>query len=338
MIPVAVIRARGSASLESVRSPMRRNRCGAVCTALLITCLGFAIPAAAQSLIEDELEQRVVETTALIADYPRLAGLSDEEKRKLVEFVTGNMLFVFGHESGHAQISELGIPVIGREEDGADSFSTLMALKIGDRYADSVLMNAATGWFYSDRRNRQDHVKMVFYDEHGIDLQRAYNIVCLMVGANPKKFGDLADMAGTPDERQGTCQGDYSNASWSWDKVLKPHLRKPDQPKTEIKVIYGPAEGEAPYLVPFLKHMRILETVAAMLSDKYAWPKPITLQMQKCGEPGARWDLTTKAVIGCYEIVHEFTFLYRAYRKTQAFAMVDDETLEATRTFHAAAE
>lgn len=306
--------------------------------ALPVAWLCLAAPATAQSLIEDELEQRVIETTALIADYPRLAGLSDQEKRKLVEFVTGNMLFVFGHESGHALISELGIPVIGREEDGADSFSTLMALKTGDRYADSVLINATTGWFYMDRRNRQDHVSLVFYDEHGIDLQRAYNIVCLMVGSNPQKFSGLADEAKIPEERQGTCQGDYSNASWSWDKVLKPHLRKPDQPKTEIKVIYGPAEGELEIVAKAIKHAKILETVAGMLSDQYAWPKPISLQMQTCGQPGARWDLTLKAVIGCYEIAQEFTFLYRTYRKVEAFAALDEETMEATRTFHTAAE
>jgi hypothetical protein len=305
---------------------------------LPVALLCLATSATAQSLVEDELEQRVTETTALIADYPRLAGLTDEEKRKLVAFVTGNLLFVFGHETGHALISELGIPVIGREEDGADSFSTLMALKIGDRYADNVLINAATGWFYSDRRNRQDHVKMVYYDEHGIDLQRSYNIVCLMVGANPQKFGALADEAGIPDERQGTCQGDYSNASWSWDKVLKPHLRAPEQPKTEIKVVYGPAEGELEIVAKAIKNMKILETVAGMLSDRYAWPKPISLQMQSCGQPGARWDLTLKAVIGCYEIAQEFTFLYRTYRKVQAFAALDEETLEATRSFRTAAE
>ena len=304
----------------------------------LFASLCVVTPAVAQSLIEEELEQRVLETTAMIADYPRIAGLSGDEKQKLVEFVSGNMLFVFGHEAGHALISELGIPVIGREEDGADSFSTLAALKMGDRYADSILINAATGWFYSDRRNRQDHVKMVYYDEHGIDLQRAYNIVCLMVGANPEKFHDLADETGIPAERQGTCQGDYSNASWSWDKVLKPHLRNLEQPKTEIKIVYGPAKGELARFAEPLRHMKILETVAAMLSDQYTWPKPISLQMQTCGEPGARWDLTSKAVIACYEIVAEFAFLYRTYRKTQAFAMVDDETLETTRSFHAAAE
>src|SRR5687767_4300521 len=152
------------------------------CLVLLTAWLCLPAPAATQSLIEEQIGKRVLETTALIADYPRIAGLTAEEKRKLVEFTSGNLLFVLGHEAGHALISELGIPVIGREEDAADSFSTLLALKNGAAYVDRVLLNAATGWFYSDRRNRQDRVRMVYYDEHGIDLQRAFYIVCLMVG------------------------------------------------------------------------------------------------------------------------------------------------------------
>jgi Putative metallopeptidase len=312
-----------------------RARC---CSVFLFASLCLAAPAAAQSLIEEEFDRRVRETAALIADYPRIAGLTGEEKQKLVEFVSGNLLFVFGHEAGHALISEMGIPVIGREEDGADSFSTLLALKIGDRYADRVLINAATGWFYSDRRNRQDRVRMVYYDEHGIDLQRAYNIVCLMVGANPERFSGLADEARIPEERQGTCQSDYSNASWSWNKVLEPHRRKPEQPKTEIKAVYGPAEKELAIFKQAASRMKILETVAGLLSDQYVWRKPISLELQTCGEPGARWDLTAKAVIVCYEIVQEFAQLYRSYRTIKVAAMADEETAEATRTFHAAAE
>jgi hypothetical protein len=323
---------------------MFRDRCGglriACRSAFVLLLTGLCLPAlaSAQSLLDDELQQRVVEATALIEDYPRIAGLTAEEKLKLVEFVTGNLLFVLGHESGHALISELGIPVIGREEDGADSFSTLMALKSGNAYADRVLINAATGWFYNERRNRQDHVRTAFYDEHGIDLQRAYNIVCLMVGSDPERFGKLAEQTGIPEERQATCQGDYSNASWSWDKVLEPHRRKPEQPKTEITVVYGPAQGELAIFELVGKQMKILETVAGTLSDRYLWRVPISLELQTCGEPNARWDLPAKKVIVCYEMVQEFSELYRSYRKTQAFALIDEETLEATRSFHAAAE
>ena len=43
-------------------------------------------------------------------------------------------------------------------------------------------------------------------------------------------------------------------------------------------------------------------------------------------------------MVVCYEIAQEFSQLYRTYRKTQAFALVDEETLETTKNFHAAAE
>lgn len=274
----------------------------------------------------------------IIENYPRVAGLTSEEKRKLVEFTAGNLLFVLGHEAGHMLISELGIPVIGREEDGADSFSTLMALKIGETYADRVLVNAATGWFYSDRRNRQDRVRMVYYDEHGIDLQRAYNIVCLMVGSNPQRFSGLADEVRIPEERQGTCKADYSNASWSWNKVLEPHRRKPEQPKTEIRAVYGPAERDLAVFKEAASGMKILEMVAGSLSEQYALRRPVTLELQTCGEPGARWDLTAKAVIVCYEIVREFVQLYRSYRKVTVATMANEEALQLAANFHSAAE
>ena len=89
----------------------------------------------------------------------------------------------------------MGIPVTGREEDAADIFSTLLALMCRDSFADRVLANAALGWFLSDRRDRRQGVPIDYYDEHGMDLQRAYNVVCLMVGSNMGKFASIAMQA-----------------------------------------------------------------------------------------------------------------------------------------------
>ena len=85
---------------------------------------------------------------------------------------------MLGHEAGHAVIREMGIPVVGREEDAADIFATLMALMCTDAFADRVLANAALGWFFSDRarsnrRRRDESAEANYYDEHGMDLQRA---------------------------------------------------------------------------------------------------------------------------------------------------------------------
>ena len=52
---------------------------------------------------------------------PRLEKMSPAKKKQLVEFVIGNTLFVLTHELGHGLINEFNMPVLGREEDAADS-------------------------------------------------------------------------------------------------------------------------------------------------------------------------------------------------------------------------
>ncbi len=165
------------------------------------------------------------------ANDPRFKGQSEQQRRDIIEFVAGNVIFAVVHEVGHMLISELALPVLGREEDAADAFAVITGLKLGNAFSDRVLTESARGWFMSEARNKKDKIKTVYYDEHGLDEQRAYNIVCLMVGSSPQRFSALADKTKLPDERQGTCQGDYSNASWSWEKVLtRPQRRSGESP------------------------------------------------------------------------------------------------------------
>src|SRR5215471_2565025 len=187
-------------------------------------------------------QSRVEEASEGLKDNPRLKDLSHEQRKAIVEFVVGNTLFALVHEVGHALISEMGLPVLGREEDAADTYAVLAMLRVGTAYTTTVLSDAATGWFMSDKRSRRDKIRLTFYDEHGLDQQRAYEIVCLMVGSDPDKFAEAADKVKMPEDRQGSCQGDYSNASWSWNTLLKPHLRA-DQPMQQINTVYGPVEG-----------------------------------------------------------------------------------------------
>ena len=63
---------------------------------------------------------------------------------------------------------------------------------MANSFADRVVVNAARGWFLSDQRDRKEGIPSPFYDEHGIDVQRAYQIVCLLVGGQPDKFAGLA--------------------------------------------------------------------------------------------------------------------------------------------------
>jgi hypothetical protein len=265
------------------------------------------------------LEQRVNEAVRMLASEPRFKGVPEAQRRERIEFVAGNLLFALVHEVGHMLIAEMGLPVLGREEDAADQFATITGLKMGDAFSTRVLIASARGWFLSDKRNQKENIQMQFYDEHGLDRQRAYNIVCLMVGSDPDKFDQLAEMTQLPPERRGTCQGDYSNASWSWETALKPHLRKEGQPKTTIAVSYQDSEQYELFARGF-KNLHILEEVAEHLSGRYVWRRPIALEMTSCNEPAARWDLSLQKIIVCYELAADFAQLYRDYAATQPVA------------------
>jgi hypothetical protein len=261
----------------------------------------------------EQLQARVEEAARALEDEPRLKRLTRQQMRELTEFVAGNMLFVLLHEMGHAHISEMELPVLGREEDAADSFAIVTMLGVGIPFTHQVLSQAAKGWFLSDRRDHEKGEKFVYYDEHGLDKQRAYQIVCLVVGSDPKKFKELADATSLPESRQASCQGDYSNASWSWNKVLEPHRRSAGQPKTSIEVLYGKGEGKFDLYARSFRSIQLLETVAEVAADRWVWPHAFALEMQSCGEPDAHWRFTNRKLTLCYEMAAEFAELYRDY-------------------------
>lgn len=243
---------------------------------------------------------------------PGFEGLSEKERREQIEFVAGNVLFATAHEVGHMLVREMGLPVLGREEDAVDAYATLTGLRHVDAFSDRVLTNSAWGWFLSDQRDRAEGYSTPFYDAHGLNKQRAYNIICLMVGSDPDRFGKLADMAKMPADRQGDCQGDFSNASWSWEKSLAPHVRRPDQPKVKFNVRYVDSD-KYQRLARAFRQVRILETLADHLSDRYVWRRPIDFVVKSCGTPNAHYDVATYSLTVCYELAADFADLYRGY-------------------------
>jgi hypothetical protein len=250
---------------------------------------------------------------ALRESDPRFKNLSPVTAQRLVEFVSGNMLFVLLHELGHAVITQMGLPVLGRMEDAADTFAVFMLLQMDSDFSHRVLVDAAEGWFLAARRGEKTGLRVAYYSEHGLSAQRAYQIVCLMVGSDAEKFRDLADETNLPEDRRHTCLGDYSNALFSWNLLLEPHRRAPDQPKTKIDVIYGTAEGKMAVIRDTARSILLLETVARHAADQFAWPRPLTLEMEGCGFPNARWEIRTRQVILCYELGADFAELYREF-------------------------
>ena len=221
----------------------------------------------------------------------------------------GNTLFAMAHEIGHGLINEMNMPVLGREEDAADSFAVVNALKMASVFTERVLIEAAKGWVLAGKRDKKQGKPLAFYDEHGLDLQRAYNVVCFMVGSDPEKYKALAADTKLPEYRQISCAVDWKNTSWSWDEKLKPHLRSADKQKVTIKVEYQ-NEEKYPIQARVLRHLGLLEAFAVNAADRYAWPNPFSIVARSCGEANARWSSANRTLTLCYELVNEFIELF----------------------------
>jgi len=291
-------------------SSYRRHLTGAMTVAALIV----SVPTATAQLTQQQSQtiSGINEAVKALDSSPRLKNMSPQAKRQLVEFVVGNTLFVMAHEMGHGLINEMNIPVLGREEDAADSFATVTALNMGSKFSERVLMEAGKGWVLSSKRDKKEGNKLAFYDEHGLDLQRAYNVICFMFGSDPEKYRQLAKDTNFPEGRQAACPYEWKNTQWSWEEILKKHLRAPDQPKVEVKVEY---EENEKYAIQerVLRHMGLLEALAAHAADRYAWPKPFTVEAKSCGMANARWR--QRVLTLCYELAGEFIHLYTGFSK-----------------------
>lgn len=239
---------------------------------------------------------------ALLAMPALAAGdskLTDEQKAQAMDFAMHDAIFTLYHESGHLLVHELGLPVLGKEEDAADSLAVVQIFK-NTKDADELfntMNDVADGWYYSSLNMTDEDIDT--YDDHSLDIQRANTMVCMMVGANPDEFGETADAYEMDADQQDACAETYQQAVDSWDKELAPHLAK--TPGADIPVTYEKA-GEYQQFADELKSRKVLETIAEELRTNYALPGPVTFAAKQCDEANAFYDPETHAITYCYEL------------------------------------
>ncbi len=147
------------------------------------------------------------------------AGYEGEELDDATADVTR---FVFYHELAHALIHQLKLPVVGKEEDAADSFAVVLAIEFEGKGEMAIAAADMFGAFH-DMSGPPD--VEAYSDSHSLDLQRFYTIGCLTFGADTKEYADVADRMELSEERREMCEMEYEQARTSWfgllDKALK---------------------------------------------------------------------------------------------------------------------
>lgn len=225
-------------------------------------------------------------------------------------FAMHDAAFTMYHEVGHLLVGELGLPVLGKEEDAVDSWATIWLLEF-DEAEDSydALIDAADGWYYNAVTSTGSGVDdFSYYDEHSLDIQRAYAMVCLMVGKDIDVFGETADAYDMDIDQQEECSFTYEQAFSSWMTLLEPHLSE-DDTGAGVEVIYEDA-GDYEDFAQALKDYQLLEYVAGTIDMSFDLPGPVTIRATQCGEPNAFYDPSASEVIYCYELAEYMFYMY----------------------------
>lgn len=128
------------------------------------------------------------------------------------------------HEFGHALVDMFDIPVLGREEDAVDNLANILLLDFFEYGDDVLLTNADIFDLYGDEK--KELKEQDFMDEHSLDLQRFYSMLCFVYASNPEKYEKMLNMYEFPEYRKEMCQAELNNSSRAWYKVLDKHIRK----------------------------------------------------------------------------------------------------------------
>jgi hypothetical protein len=152
--------------------------------------------------------------------FQKAGGSKQEANQNMLDA----MQFIFLHELGHALIDAYKLPVAGREEDAADQLSSYINLKeLGDQGSRSAIAAADA---FGMQAQLADSKELPFYDEHSLDQQRFYNILCALYGSNPGKYTAIVSRGLLPEARAVRCQNEYQKIVESWDTLLKPYRKQ----------------------------------------------------------------------------------------------------------------
>lgn len=226
-------------------------------------------------------------------------------------------LFVFFHELGHGLVSVLQLPVVGKEEDVVDEFATYFLIRMSetDPSVNNILADAVESWRLSHVQADQAGQQTPYWDEHGLDLQRYYNILCFMYGANPAAWNDVRLAAGIPDERADRCVREYAKKRQAWDRLLEPHMIQPGAiiPAERGKLIVSYPDVKTDFsraIRDAYQKSQIFEYVTTILNETYILPASIDVTPGECGMENAFWDPLQQRIVMCYELVAYFMQVY----------------------------
>ena len=149
------------------------------------------------------------------------SSLTQADKQYVYEASEGALLHTLLHEIAHAYVALNQVPILGKEEDAADSFANILMLNYVED-GDNQAIHAANLFAIEDQQI-EVFDDLDFIDEHSLDIQRYYYSLCLIYGSDPEKhktlFEDLETDIKT--EREDICYEEFERVTTSWQSYFE---------------------------------------------------------------------------------------------------------------------
>jgi hypothetical protein len=240
-------------------------------------------------------------------------------------YVLANTQFALLHELGHALIHTLNVPVLGREEDAADMLA-IAGLLIGEieqlqQHLLERLIVISDEWLLEWNESED---QSAYWDSHSLEIQRFYNIVCLIYGSDTERFKDVAFGSALPVERSFVCEDEFKAARHAVEWVLAQHgtlerLRTVRELHSHemVKVSYEtPTTPNGAWLAAMLARDGLIDRMAADVDAVFRLPETIEIQVVNCADPDAYFHTESKIVVLCWPLLEKF--LERGKRRATA--------------------
>lgn len=247
----------------------------------------------------------------LAGDVPyRAQGLSAQT----LTFILGNVQFLLAHELGHLIIGEFQVPVLGPQENAADYIAATALIRTqrrdperNARYRD-YLLAAADAQRLAWEKGTAFGGPVPYWDSHALNIQRFYQFVCLLYGADAQTYAELPARIGLPADRAAGCAAEFQHADRAINWLIATYGRKTGSPEgAALRVRYEqPHTLVAMQVAQEMRRVRLLEASAERVAELFALPRPVAIVMRRCGRAEAAWQPEQRELVLCYELLDTF--------------------------------
>ena len=141
-------------------------------------------------------------------------------------YLDANVRFILLHETGHALIGMLEIPITGREEDAVDQLATTLMLRFAGITEPTAVvaenLRMASNWFLARSTNKFN--LDAYADQHALGEQRYFNLQCMLYGSDPARYLDIVTGGDLPEARAKGCPEESRRISRAWLRLLLPYV------------------------------------------------------------------------------------------------------------------